>query len=115
MRFNDYYQIVNLTIEGAGETCFGSGLSVGCGTFHVVQLQKLAPDSPLGCWSFRLEGTCECVPLVASSAWLMLPFLLSPQFSWHLRSVCSVPDRPSPFRLRNWWWARSSAFRNCSR
>src|SRR4249919_3266337 len=115
MRFNDYYQIVNLTIEGAGETCVGCGLSVKCGTFRVVQIPKSSRRTPLlVVGHLGLEGIRKCVPLVASSASLMVPFFLSHQWLRHWRSVCSGPGRPSPFHLRNWWWARSSAFRNCS-
>ena len=86
MRFNDYYQIVNLTIEGTDETCVGTGFSVRWRTFRAVRLRKLAPDSSLGCWPLRLEGIRECVPVVASSESLRLPFFLSHQFSrhWHV-------------------------------
>ena len=67
MRFNDYYQIVNLTIEGTDETCVGTGFSVKWGTFRAVRLRKLAADSSLGCrlfgrWPLPLEEFVNAYP-----------------------------------------------------
>jgi hypothetical protein len=72
MRFNDYYQIVNLTIEGAGETLSGVVSTCDAAHFTLFKLRKLAPGLPS--WLLGLEGIRKCVPLVASSASLMLRF-----------------------------------------